>query len=972
MGPLVIDVSSSTASLTVCGSTENEIGTQHSQETICNVSTLVKTVDTVPLVKSIDTVVKTTETISASLPKENVIAASVDTSTPQVLPPTRKSSSTPRRTSHVRVLDFTTPRRILHETINECVSNEIAEAEIVLSKSPNIVIPKVSTTIKNSVGNKQFGTEVNNATNNEKEKTSKVVTNKKNWDADLRALAVGSPLPRPKRKPKSTKKKKSEMQSENDKSDEKKLCKIKLKSKFNKDAEDPEKLCDDVNCGQTIVDIGIKPTINIISATDWNVPSLETDKNLNKSNNEEHDTPEVDRMSLEKAIGARLNISDLLETPYKQALYDIQMETPRFLGPDLPDDPMSDVKIMNIPTPRFLNTSKGTQATPSSYSSRPTDYSSGGSYYKPDDQDYMPLPEHLRCSETSSQEVLSVESPVKIDNDTTNKSENTRLKSRPVRQCTKNVSYYNSSNFNKTKERTDEVHEKSEDDSLCSDTISICSSSEKKTNKENISKTHKENISKTHKESKPNKENTPRPRAKTEKLKRTNLKKYKSPIKKEVSKSFMKIRPRRSPTKGKKKMSDSLHNKSKTINVKRTNSKERNIQPTPAISVVPTKSRRKSSTPRKLHCTKTFNSESSGHNSPDIVSKDKPDPPRVSLLCSHDSDIEQLPLRWSDDGSQDAKSKEVHDTGATDSEDITKIQEYIKTTVPIKTVANDREGSLHKDLVKRGFDIETAKIIERDLLDTPPYPKQDDSSNRERNKCDIRQEEGVLEKTIESESSVTDKLHIVQDESIEDLDDDEDDLEFSVSDCNEGSENFLTCHHDETNVKNTTELVKFKDTFSMEICIDDGAPIRLRATPLNMLFDEEPQTEDTIEYNQKEIEAAVKTITYVNTPMKDSIKAQCYEIFDSTLTSLDTPLKVNTHKEHGSEVTVTEIVLEVEKVDVKEKPDSKKRKRLQSGNNSDESVSDNKKVKSETQYLLNSANIQNIDIESVLSKLHGP
>ncbi|XP_026755487.2 uncharacterized protein LOC113515464 [Galleria mellonella] len=939
--PLTIDVSSNYAPTISTSTTTSVLNfpAVHMQKT-CSTSTLVKTVDTT----------------SASVPKDGVTATSTETGTPQGLPPARKSSSTPRRTSHVRVLDFTTPRRILHETISELEpSQNNVITEEVLTSSPNLTIINAKDVVNGK--NTTNDTRVNEIKSSEDNNTKKIiVNNKSNWDADLRALLINDKNcydTQTKRKSKSNKKKKTER----DNTDEKKLTKKKTsKSKQDKKSSSPKT---DTNVSSNTEKIsGLpKPTINIVSAPDKGVLNYGSDKNQNKSN-EEHDTPELERVSLQNVIGSRLNISDFLETPYKQALYDIQMETPRFLGPDLPDEPMSDIKIMNIPTPRFFNSSKGVDATPSSYSSRPTDYSSGGSYYKPDDQDYIPNPESLGYSGTSSKENISIDSPVKSEKVV---KENTdKIKSsRPVRQCTKNVSYYNS-NLNKTKD--EKIKEDKSTEGTSSDLEIINSSSDKKSNKENTSKVLQDNLSVT--------------KQKSVKKKRSSTKKLKSP-KKEVVKSFMKIKPRRpTPTKvsldGKNKKkgvvcSDTLTTKSQTR--KRTSSKEKVSNIMPAVIIVPTKSRRKSSTPRKLHCTKSFNSESSGHNSPDLITAPKQNLEQNSkALGLLDSDTEHVvdgntpPLRWSDDGSQDVKHKEK-DTTANEIEDITKIQKYIETTVSCITGTDEGDGSLHSDLVKRGFDIETAKIIERDLLDTPPYSKPEGTLNlRSCIETEVTNEEKKNDNTIISDNNVLNNLQITQGEQVEY----EDEIELSVCECNEESENYLMCSHDDTIDMTKIESTKLKDKFTMEVCIDDGVLIRLKATPFSMLLD----LDQKIDPQNDEVTTSKYDSLY--TPLKQSVKAQCYDIFDSTLTSLDTPLKATSPKQSNPEFTVTEIVLEIENVDDKNKSELKKRKRMQSGNTSDESVSENKKSKSDAQYLFNSANIQNIDIESVLSKLHGP
>ncbi|XP_038220218.1 uncharacterized protein LOC119838365 [Zerene cesonia] len=881
--------------------------------------------------------VKTVDAVShASLPKDNT--APSKSSTPQALPPLRKSSSTPRRSSHVRVLDFTTPRRILNEAIPEKEASD--DSVVVLSDSPvRPTVNMVSDTYvpKNDNLNVNSNSEIN---------IEQKVIKKRNWDEELRALVASTANTYPISVPKSSKKKKkvddkslkdnTNQLCSNSKTEATKVKKCKKKTKSSEDAEEP-------TTSDLKVDKKIKPTINIISASKHpNISEPENEDKLKLNDIENQiDTPENERLSLQNVIGAKLNISDLLETPYKQAIYDIQMETPKFLGPDLPDEPVSDIKIMNIPTPRFFDTPNPTQATPSSYSSRPTDYSSGGSYYKPDDQDYVPIPEVAACKITeakSKNKVSKLSDNQKVSpNDTDVKSAKSR---RPVRKCTKNVSYYNTSNVKEEK--------KEEED-------------EKKTNKYNVIREKDATMVKT----------------KTVKSKqtKTNLEKHKSPFKKDTPKNFMKIKPRRvtpiKSTKNRKKSSELSISARKIVNLK-----ENNHNASPTLAGVPTKSRRKSSTPRKLHCNKTFHSSTSSNTSPDLPAEQETGSKNVKICVTHDSDSEQQILRWSDDGSQDFKQKSAHEGSVTEGEDIiTKIQEYIEKIETNKStnmdIANRPLGSLQCDLVKRGFDLETAKIIERDLLDTPPI--QDgvvQSTSNDTAEVNTNEKEIVKdsEKIEENVKDVMLKPEIQKDEVEHDDDMDENgDIDFDIKETDENTDNYFTYIFDETKYNANSDIAKLKDKFSMEVCIDDGVSIRLRATQFSVLLDQDPVEDKGID--AKELESAVTSISNIEklyTPIKHS-RERCYEIFDSTLTSLDTPLKPSSPKLHN-ENSVTEIVLEVE--NISSKADVKKRKRVQSLA-SDEG-SNVKRTKADSQYLINPASIQNIDIESVLSKLHGP
>ncbi|KPI91335.1 hypothetical protein RR46_14839 [Papilio xuthus] len=961
--PLLIDVTSPVINPPVSSSNivTNEQNNIESIE-----QNLIKTVEsTENILKSKDNTINTT---NSTLPK---------TTTPQGVLPNRKSSSTPRRNSHVRVLDFTTPRRILTETINEqspernsSDNQECNETVQVPCKEPKVQIDVAVSDNVISIENPECPKLKTNVA-----KENKAIT-KKNWDSDIRAAAVcgiNTPVKstqkiKTKTKEKATRKKKSD----EDKNSKKRANKDTSKEKKKKDKSDSKdyKENDFIESEQKATPV-VKANVNIRSdnnivedkkivedkniverkriVEDTNIvedKKILEDKKTTEDKNQINfygsidrtETPENERIALQNVIGAKLNISDLLETPYKQVLYDIQMDTPKFLGTDLPDEPMSEVKIMSIPTPRFLRDSNEKNSTPSCcYSSRPTDYSSGGSYYKPDDQDF------IICTDVPQSSPRQEENSKSNNDITSTKPEldNKESKSgRPVRQCTKNVSYkdplFNGKSIPlKSLAQSCVINEDSTVDNASEDRVSSKSSKDitvKEKRKQDTNKTKK------------------------------SVKKIKSPIKRDTPKTFMKIKPRRT-TPTKELLGGKSRKTSESTKQKKINSKERNENLTSVTATIPTKSRRKSSTPRKLHCTKTFNSESSDHTSPETA-KPKQDKTQEDRARSRESDVE-IPLRWSDDGSQDEtlKNKLKSDSlSVTDTDDISKIKEYIETCATEKPELKDGEGSLHYDLIKRGFDVETAKKLERDLLDSPCAKREIDMPTE----C-FEIKTNVSESITGSGDSYSLK--------IEDGDDDEDDeeIELSIHECNEDTVNYIHYEYDDADEKVSGPQSKLKDNYSMEICVDDGVTIRLRATTFSVLLDQDPH-ETEVNYSYKETAMAVSSISNFDklyTPLKDH-KAQMYDIFDSTLTSLDTPLKIGSSKspecEHNN---ITEISLEVEKMEYVEKTDLKKRKRLQSGS-SEESINCTKKTKRETQYLLNTTNIQNIDIESVLSKLHGP
>ncbi|KAI5644475.1 hypothetical protein NE865_03582 [Phthorimaea operculella] len=1002
--------------------------------------------------------------------------------TPQVLPPVRKSSSTPRRTSHVRVLDFATPRRILQEAITENVAGEEATVEVVISRSPNLHTLADPAISNHSITNEDDKTHkaadsTANSSGSSKE-NDRIPTKKNNWDADLRAHAITNrkedipksciaPRCRPRTKP--NKSKLSDKKS-TDKGTDDKVNKSKKVHSKRKSTEAAKESAEVPKESVIVVDdssnVPVKPTINIITGQDWSGKDNDKNKSNKSDSTDPTDTPEMDRILSNNGIGIKLNISELLETPYKQVLYDIQMETPRFLGPDLPGDPMSDIKISNIPTPRFLNTPK-VQATPSSYSSRPTDYSSGGSYYKPDDQDYVPVGLDYPVTESMDSETDNIANNKNIDEHVTEKDvkSSSRAKSgRPVRKCAKNVSYYNSV-ITKTKDTDDEINKNTstvENDNSGETKIEMATGSKHPKERKN----EKESTPKSVKQSKRRRESVPKilkekevveesdantlkdgvdeneietepvsKPVKGNKAKRSsNSKKHKSPMKKESTKSFMKIKPRRlTPTK------ENVKGKTKSKTPegkprKRTSSKEKVSDPESVVKCAPTKSRRKSATPRKF-------TAKSGIDSPEMTAR-----PKSNL--DQDSDTERVPLHWSDEGTQDDKLNEPpKDVSSNETEDISKIKDYIASELRNANVTDSGSSlnTLHVDLIKRGFDAETAKIIERDLLDSsverkeinpinkkesnvtasnkdipanpteashtdlvskekaPAGPKEIGSASpnevdsldsketnpsgpnkiisadpKETNPTDSNQsnparippvtsvsEDVQAEKTLESDAS--NNLQIQEEEE----EDEEEELKFSEYECHEESSNFITCNHDDIKDIPRGPVVKLKDKYSIEVNVDDDLTIRLRATPFTTVLDHDP-----IDYNEKETELAVSSISNIDklyTPMKDpDIRAQVYNIFDSTLTSLDTPMKATSPRRNECDTTVSQVSVQVEKLDDKEKPEEQRRKRLHSDESND-SVSSNKRSKPETQYFtLNSANIQNIDIETVLSKLHGP
>lgn len=915
LGPLIIDVNSPTSKK--CTQLP-DLSSEHPDELVSK--DLVKTVDAT----------------AVSLPKDTNSNVPNKTSTPNAVPPTRKSSSTPRRNSHVRVLDFATPRRILHETLNENDPNQ----QPTESNTENIANgPTDKAVHTNIINNNKYDTpEANNKSKHTKENKKL----KRNWDAELRALAVGpevceEPVSTPKPKVKKAKKKKKvspnnglveqgpgTLEADNTKT---------THSSSHTTTKSNESLMSVDNVEQTVKEITPNNTqakiiAKSINDSEGGTSELHTtNKSQNKVNISDN-TPESERLSLQNVIGAKLNISEFLETPYKQALYDIQMETPKFLGPDLPDEPISDIKIMSIPTPRFLNTPRQ-QSTPS-YACRATDYSSGSSYYKPDDHDYIPS-DVLQCPNSeietgNTKKVTSIE-PVP---EQTKETEKVEKPSRPQRKCTRNVSYRNLA-----KMKDDDSFEAA---SASSDN-SYKSMKDKKVNKSVDSKA--------------------RMKSKLKSVSKKNVISYKSP-----QKPFMKIKPRRpTPTK---ESSSKGRRKSEVVGAsnprKRTTSKDQNPSIKPIVVAAPTKSRRKSSTPRKLHCTETLSLETVVQTTCVVSTIQQVQETNACHL--QDSDTEQLALRWSDDGSQDAKPKDKEEQATSsslqDEDDIAKIKEYIEAPVTL-VIDKTNEVSLQIDLIKRGFDAETAKIIERDLLDATPI--QDTAIQSTSN-------EEIIVKNIEVTQAVSDKIDT--DSSTANLKHQEEyeveEIVLSVNECNEDSKNYVTCHFDESKHV-PSELSKLKDKFSMELCIDDDLTIRLRPNQFTCLLDMDPE-ELLASYSPSETEDAVTSISNFDklyTPMKDP-KAQCYEIFDSTLTSIDTPLKSDVI--HEQKVTETEIIVEVESIkeDVKENTDIKKRKRLQSVSLDD---SLGKKPKPDAEYLLNSANIHNIDIDAVLSKLHG-
>ncbi|GBP53522.1 hypothetical protein EVAR_45395_1 [Eumeta japonica] len=943
-------------------------------------------------------------------PQEDIVHDLTKTSTPCVACEIVKSSSTPRRTSHIRVLDFNTPNQVKeNETIKRSdllltQSSETKSLPILETATVQVNTKLVNDTITKVSKGKAKVKKSESEHNKTGSVTNTFLPPKTNWDTQLRALAVLSE-PQDEQIKKNiskcaktkNKQKKTKNTSDND-VNTKASDKIKhnRKNKLKKSKENDEESNDELSQKQTdSVEVPVKPTINIITDR----KAAPNEKNIKGVTNDIQDTPEMDKSTIQTAFNAKLNISDLFETPYKQALYDIQMDTPKFLAPDIPGEPISDVKIMNIPTPMFLSTPrlaitpKLTQTTPGSYASRPTDYSSGGSYYKPDDQDYARVIDDVEGIPISEPNVTGDNSPLNSENTENTEISKTNRVLRPTRRCTKNVSYYDSPISTAKKKPLTESETINHSDSSTKTNFSIDNTSINKNNK---------STKKTNKKSQGDSFNSD-----SIKKKLLLARKKKSPVKKTniFEKSpFIKIKPRRpTPTKcvKSKRKSPILSQKESARNLikKRSAVKNELTVTVPHLSAVLTKSRRKSSTPRKIDCTEELNSDSSSNISPGSkkLASTGNVPGKNLELCSEDADTPHL--HWSDDGSQDSKQNDPLEV-----EDITKIKEYIVSTELNKNnKTNSIEGnndneSLHDNLVKRGFDIETAKSIERDLLENSPPVRIADKSDTGNTTTQKTIESDLLEKGIsdkgqnetETDNFNTEKVTetgnngstLLTDRHEEDLDDC---VEFIVSECNEGSNNYFEIIHDEgtnelVNVESSDPPVRLKDSYCMEACMEDGVTIRLKLTACTLLFNEESDNEGThnspLEPSDiKEIENAVTSISCIDklyTPRKDpmSNESQCIEILDSPLEIIDTS-SLETDKNKEADGECTEITLEIEPI-IETSSDSasttKKRKRNQNEKNPEELPNDSKRSKTETQYL---ASIQNFDIESVLTKLHG-
>lgn len=724
-----------------------------------------------------------------SLPKEFTETDKV--CTPHGTKPVKKSSSTPRRSSHIRVLDFNTPRRILQETISENGTKQHETENL-----PKFDINNTAPT------NEKQGTAVQNPVNKTKENKKTPVVKNKFWDTDLRSLVDPTDVKfMPKPRPKPTTK-----QLDQQKKVKKKTTKLSNNdTKSKKSSGEKNKNKKPCICAEPPENIPVNLTKNDVN-----------DTKIDKS--DEKVTPDLERDPLHNAIVSKLNISDLFETPFKQAIYDIQMDTPRFMETEFSDEPISAIKILNMPTPKFLKTSEAPQ-TPASYCSRPTDYSSGGSYYKPDEQDYIP-PEILRGS-------IATSSPLKTKTEDNTKAEKSSSKrtSRPVRQCTKNVSYFNSpvvkANNNEDNGRQKPLEPSVENKNVTDKVIS--------------------------------------PDGGQSKLE----------VKKKVSRG-------KSPRKG----TPKIHAK---INVNNLGSK------------------------------------GSQHSKKNKDSKKRKE--------------RKISEKKRDSVSSVTDVSEQEDSNA----------------VPISIRNGSSVRDFHEELIKRGFDLETAQIIERDFLDE--------------GQSQSHQIEAITEmyKSKKAVNAVTSNADADKDEF-------DDELEFSVSNFDSQSKSYYVMEHSE-GVPNKSAHVSFKDTFCMEVCIED-VEIRLSATEFETLYNETPEenleTKKVIDPIEETLSAihSISNMDRLYTPRKDMtrVQATCLDIFDSTLASLDTPIKCNTPVR-----TDVKQVLENEHVDKDEEQEKEtavtNRKRPR-----DDSDSDECETKKSKNLIVN---IQKFDIESILSKLHG-
>ncbi|CAG9837484.1 unnamed protein product [Diabrotica balteata] len=355
-----------------------------------------------------------------------VVDSTEKINTPAPREPLKKS--TPKSTSHVRNLDFSSPPKTNKQRKSSSSSKSMPSQKTEATKD---VLKKTETTQKNQVAKDLFqttGTAQKKKTLKDLPKTTE--TEIKTWDSDLRATVPEKLDKCPNRRKCGRKKKvvknaklnstteQEAMQLEEAiKTPVKKTEDTELSKENNENELDTSNLPENQNILNTQVKTILSPS-KLHNATKNILETSKTDVT-------KFITPENNKPNTPWPIKANRNIMPMLETPVKVCLpttpgvstpldinFSVMSSATPFTKMLEANLDMNGLDIGSIPTPLPITPSfpafTPTMDLCSPYSNRPTDYSTGSSYYQPSDNEQNKnLEAHLREMEKASTQEAS-------------------------------------------------------------------------------------------------------------------------------------------------------------------------------------------------------------------------------------------------------------------------------------------------------------------------------------------------------------------------------------------------------------------------------------------------------------------------------------------------------------------------------------------------------------------------------------
>ncbi|XP_072390610.1 uncharacterized protein [Diabrotica undecimpunctata] len=353
-----------------------------------------------------------------------VVDSTEKVNTPAPREPLKKS--TPKSTSHVRNLDFSSPHTTNKQRKSSSPSKSMPSQKTQATKD---LLKKKETTQKNQVAKDLFqttGTAQKKQTLKDLPKTTE--TEIKTWDSDLRATVPEKLDKCPKRR---GRKKKVVRNAKLNSTTEQEAMQLEeaIKTPVKK-AEDTELLKENnenelatsnLAENQNILNTQVKTILSPSKLHNATKNILET----NKTDVTKFITPENNKPNTPWPIKANRNIMPMLETPVKVCLpttpgvstpldinFSVMSSATPFTKMLEANLDMNGLDIGSIPTPLPITPSfpafTPTMDLCSPYSNRPTDYSTGSSYYQPSDNEQNKnLEAHLREMEKASTQEAS-------------------------------------------------------------------------------------------------------------------------------------------------------------------------------------------------------------------------------------------------------------------------------------------------------------------------------------------------------------------------------------------------------------------------------------------------------------------------------------------------------------------------------------------------------------------------------------